>query len=259
MRSMGPHRSPRLFRLLFSGRIVSPHLWRVLLQLKSCTLLSRKPAQAEAKWSYFRPPKRAAVQRLWNGTAKEHCYKGTWRPAARSEGPGGAGAVLAAVRPLGSVRSWVGLGAGCGPRGPTWPLGRRWVRWPVTPTGATGAGSSAPPPCRRLPAGGCRGPLLSSLGCWGARWTPPRLQVPSNVIVMSSEEHIQLGWVVRWVLSTPPGHPTAGRCVRVVPVLPLLLCTHPTRARPSVGGQSPTPAPRQLPWSPPRGWCSRVR
>ena len=73
---------------------------------------------------------------------------------------------------------------------------------------------------------------------------------------MSSKEHIQLGWVVRWVLSTPPGHPAARRCVRVVPVLPLLLCTRPARARPSVGGQSPTPAPRQLPWSPPRAWRS---
>jgi hypothetical protein len=41
---------------------------------------------------------------------------------------------------------------------------------------------------------------------------------------MSSKEHIQLGWVVRWVLITPPGHPAAGRCGRVVPVLPLLLC-----------------------------------
>jgi hypothetical protein len=78
---------------------------------------------------------------------------------------------------------------------------------------------------------------------------------------MSSKEHIQLGWdwVVRWVLSTPPGHPTAGRCVRVVPVLPLLLCTRPARARPSIGGQSPTPAPRQLPWSPPRGPERTVR
>ena len=70
---------------------------------------------------------------------------------------------------------------------------------------------------------------------------------------------MQLGWVVRWVLSTPPGHPTAGRCGRVVPVLPLLLCTRPARARPSVGGQSPTPAPRQLPWSPPRGPERTVR
>ena len=73
---------------------------------------------------------------------------------------------------------------------------------------------------------------------------------------MSSKEHIQLGWVVRWVLSSPPGHPAAGRGVRVVPVLPLLLCTRPARARPSIGGQSPTPAPRQLPWSPPRAWRS---
>jgi hypothetical protein len=45
-------------------------------------------------------------------------------------------------------------------------------------------------------------------------------------------------------LAPPPGHPTAGRCGRVVPVLPLLLCTRPTRAWPSVGGQSPPPAPR---------------
>jgi hypothetical protein len=41
MRSMSPHRSPRLFRLLFSDRIVSPRLWRALSQLASCTLLSR--------------------------------------------------------------------------------------------------------------------------------------------------------------------------------------------------------------------------
>jgi hypothetical protein len=73
--------------------------------------------------------------------------------------------------------------------------------------------------------------------------------------LVPSKEHIQLGWVVRWgVLSTPPGHPTAGRCVRVVPVLPLPLCTRTARARPSIGGQSPTPAPRQLPWSPPRAY-----
>jgi hypothetical protein len=97
---------------------------------------------------------------------------------------------------------------------------------------------------------------LSSVS-WGARWTPPPHVRKCHQ--MSSKEHIQLDWVVRWVLSTPPGHPTAGRCVRVVPVLPLLLCTRPARARPSIGGQRPTPAPRQLPWSPPRAWCSRVR
>jgi hypothetical protein len=45
-------------------------------------------------------------------------------------------------------------------------------------------------------------------------------------------------------LSPPPGHPTAGRCGRVVTVPPLLLCTRPARARPSIGGQSPPPAPR---------------
>jgi hypothetical protein len=62
--------------------------------------------------------------------------------------------ILAAVRPLGPVRSWAGLGvARAG--GPTWPLGC-WVWWPVvTPTG-TGTGSSAPPPHRRLAAGGLR-------------------------------------------------------------------------------------------------------
>jgi hypothetical protein len=62
-------------------------------------------------------------------------------------------------------------------------------------------------------------------------------------------------------LAPPPGHPAAGRCVRVVPVLPLLLCTRPARARPSIGGQSPTHAPRQrqLPWSPPRGPERTVR
>ena len=46
------------------------------------------------------------------------------------------------------------------PGGPTWPLGR-WVRWPVTPTG-TGAGSSAPPPYRRLPAGAEAARVLGS-------------------------------------------------------------------------------------------------
>jgi hypothetical protein len=92
------------------------------------------------------------------------------------------------------------------------------------------------------PAGSvARGPEGLSSISWGARWTPPPVRKCHQ---MSSKEHIQLGWVVRWALSTPPGHPTAGRCGRVVPVLPLLLCTRPARARPSVGGQSPPPAPR---------------
>jgi hypothetical protein len=38
---------------------------------------------------------------------------------------------------------------------------------------------------------------------WGARWTPPVRKCHQ----MSSKEHMQLGWVVRWVLSTPPGPP----------------------------------------------------
>jgi hypothetical protein len=102
---------------------------------------------------------------------------------------------------------------------------------------------------------------LSSIP-WGARWTSPRSTFASAIKChQKSKEHIQLGWIVRWVLSTPPGHPAARRCVRVVPVLPLLLCTRPARARPSIGGQSPTHAPRQrqLPWSPPRGPERTVR
>jgi hypothetical protein len=107
-------------------------------------------------------------------------------------------------------------------------------------------------------AGGIFSVLSSPGSCWGAHWTPPRsqVQVPSDV---SSKEHIQLGWVVRWVLSSPPrATPRLGgvyvscQC----PPCSFVLCTRPARARPSVGGQSPTPAPRQLPWGPPRGWCS---
>jgi hypothetical protein len=97
-----------------------------------------------------------------------------------------------------------------------------------------------------------------------ARWAVPtphvrNSQVPPNVI-KSSTSNSAGSWghgsgspsvgVLGLSLSTPPpGHPAARRCVRAVPVLPLLLCTRPARARarPSVGGQSPTPAPRQLP------------
>jgi hypothetical protein len=62
-------------------------------------------------------------------------------------------------------------------------------------------------------------------------------------------------------LAPPRATPRLGRrrggvCVSCQPVPPLLLCTRPARARPSIGGQSPTPAPRQLPWSPPRAWRS---
>jgi hypothetical protein len=60
---------------------------------------------------------------------------------------------------------------------------------------------------------------------------------------------------------THPGYPAAGRRGRVVPVPPLLLCTRPARARPSIGGQSP-PSRSALRASSrgvltPRGWCSR--
>jgi hypothetical protein len=40
---------------------------------------------------------------------------------------------------------------------------------------------------------------LSSIS-WGARWTPPPVRKCHQ---MSSKEHIQLGWVVRWVLIAP--------------------------------------------------------
>jgi hypothetical protein len=71
---------------------------------------------------------------------------------------------------------------------------------------------------------------------------------------MSSKgQHMQLGWVVRWVLSTPPGHPAAGWCGRVVPVLPLLLCTRPARACPSVGVKAPLPLRASSRGVPPRG------
>jgi hypothetical protein len=90
-------------------------------------------------------------------------------PAARSEKPGAA--VLATVRPLGPGARGAELGpAGCGPGGPTWPLGRL-VRWPVAPTG-TGDGSSAPPPYRGLPAGRGLRPRVFS-----AHRPGPQLQV----------------------------------------------------------------------------------
>jgi hypothetical protein len=84
-----------------------------------------------------------------------------------------------------------------------------------------------------------QGPLPNFLGC-----SLDRLPFASAIKChQTSTCNSAGGWVVCWVLSTPhPGHPAAGRCDRVVPVLPLLLCTRPARARPSVGGQSPPPA-----------------
>jgi hypothetical protein len=76
------------------------------------------------------------------------------RPAARPEARGarGGGIGIGHRSPPGSSEE---LGwAGCGPGGPTWPLGRL-VRWLVTPTG-TRAGSLAPLPLPLLRAGGCR-------------------------------------------------------------------------------------------------------
>jgi hypothetical protein len=46
---------------------------------------------------------------------------GHLRPAARSEGPGGE--ILATVRPLGPVRSWVGLGVVRGVQLGPWAAG----------------------------------------------------------------------------------------------------------------------------------------
>jgi hypothetical protein len=92
----------------------------------------------------------------------------------------------------------------------------------------------------RLPVPARRGALPNFLGCS----LGPFPFAIRKCHQMSSKEHMKLGWVVRWVLSTPPGHPTAGRCGRVVPVLPLLLCTRPARAQPSVGGPPPPPPSR---------------
>jgi hypothetical protein len=113
------------------------------------------------------------------------------RPAARSEGP--EAAILATVRPLGPVRSWVGLGVVRGVQ-----LGR-WVRWPVTPTG-TGAGSPAPPPYRRrLPAGGGLGRPM----WWWGRCSEVMMRSAQGgrKVLLFSTSSLRLG--VWWV--TPGG------------------------------------------------------
>jgi hypothetical protein len=81
--------------------------------------------------------------------------------------------------------------------------------------------------CPALPAASCQlsahmtykhtrklkpktGPEISgglSPNSWGARWAPSRSQVPSK-------EHMQLGWVVHWVLSPPTPGPPRGWAVR---------------------------------------------
>jgi hypothetical protein len=96
------------------------------------------------------------------------------------------------------VRSWVGLGVTRGGSdvqlGPAWPLGR-------------GPLSSV--------AGDQRGSPQSSIS-WGARWTPPRSQVPSNVIKRAHPTSNSAGPSVGSLAHPgPAGHPTAGRCCRV--------------------------------------------
>jgi hypothetical protein len=122
------------------------------------------------------------------------------------------------------------------------------------------------------PSAGAGG--LSSIS-WGAGCSldpplPPRSQVPSNAIMPYAICHQKstsnsAGSPVGPLAPPPPGPPRgwgwghwgwgggAAVCRVVVPVassastsplLPLLLCTRPARARPSVGGQSLPPAPR---------------
>jgi hypothetical protein len=87
IRSMSPHRPPRLFQLLFSGRIVSPRLWRVLLQLKSCTLLSSVPRRSPPRDS--KSPYTSSYNALFfnpllpiSGFPRERCQNSrvNWRP-----------------------------------------------------------------------------------------------------------------------------------------------------------------------------------
>jgi hypothetical protein len=165
-----------------------------------------------------------------------------------------------------------GRGAGARPGGGmNWHrgLGKKHIRrvldffgWSVVFRGRSGPGPAIRGPGPVPRPGAPPGQLAASHATQGVSSQFPGVLVGPPPVrkchQVSSKEHIQLGWVVRWVLNTPPpGHPAAGRCRRVVPVPPLLLCTRPARSRPSIGGRRPTPAPRQLPWSPPRGWRSR--
>jgi hypothetical protein len=57
-------------------------------------------------------------------------------------------------------------------------------------------------PCSRAAAAGGLSPIP-----WGARWTPPRSQVPPNATKhQKRKEHIQLGWVWVWVVRRVLGH-----------------------------------------------------
>jgi hypothetical protein len=74
-------------------------------------------------------------------------------------------------------------------------------------SGPPATGHRTQRPCRagssRKSGLGLRGDLLSFLG--GVLVGHPRVRKCHQ---MSSKEHIQLGWVVRWVLSTPPARAT---------------------------------------------------
>jgi hypothetical protein len=109
--------------------------------------------------------------------------------------------------------------------------------------------ADSPPP--RCPPGAgprsCRGALPNSLGCSLDPFpfaSAINHQMP-HVIKRAHATRRPGGWVVRWVLSTPPGHPAAGWCGRVVPVPPLLLCILALRAPGlRLGVNPPPPAPR---------------
>jgi hypothetical protein len=96
-----------------------------------------------------------------------------------------------------------------------------------------------------------RGSLLNSLGC---SLDPPAFAsaIRCHQKSTSNSAGSSVGSLVL-SLSTPPGHPAPrGSAVCAcrassTPVLPLLLCTRPARARPSVGGQRPTPNSRSAP------------
>jgi hypothetical protein len=119
---------------------------------------------------------------------------------------------------------------------PNHPLAHRgaWRR-------RAGRGSSAPP---------LLWPLASTQfpGVWGARararWTSGPSPFASAIKCHQKSTCNSAGSSVG-SLAPPRATPRLGGAGgRVVPVLPLLLCTRPARARPSVGGQSPPPAPR---------------
>jgi hypothetical protein len=72
------------------------------------------------------------------------------------------------------------------------------------------------------PAGRTSGDLSSI--SWGARWTPPHVRKCHQ---MSSKEHMQLGWVILWVLRTAPPRATprlGGAALRPLPLCTFAIC-----------------------------------